>query len=184
MSRGAGPGPLAFGGPALAAAAALCGGLALALAIVGCGYQLVRQGELPGGGPLRVAAFKNLTAQAEAAGFFSAAARVQLAARRRLAEEGDEQAAVLEGDLVALRSSTSVLGAAGAGAFRLDAELRLRVRKGDAVSYFDNSSGSEDYLQGVDVAGTEVNRRAALRRLAEAVVRTALERMEAAALLR
>ena len=168
---------------AAAAVAASIGAAVAALVLGGCGYQLVRQGELPGNGPLRVAAFKNLTAQAEAAGFFAAAARGQLAARRRLAEEGDSQAAALEGELVALRSNPSVLGAAGAQAFRVDAELRLRVRKGEATLWAEGATGSEDYLQGVDVAGTEANRRAALRRLAETVLRAALERMEAGALL-
>ena len=161
---------------------ALAGGLALAQG--GCGYQVVRQGQLPGGGPLRVAAFKNLTSQAEAAGLFAAAARAHLAARRLLADEGAVQAAELEGELVALRSSPSVLGAAGAQAFRVDAELRLRVHTGSATSYAETATGSEDFLQGVDVAGTEANRRAALRRLADEVLRAAIERMEASALLR
>ena len=155
-----------------------------ALSLAGCGYQLVRQGQLPGGGPLRVAAFKNLTAQAEAAGLFAAAARAQLAARGRLAPEDDGAAAELAGEVVALRNNPSVLGAAGASAFRLEADLRLRVHSGETTLFAETASGFEEYLQGIDVAGTEANRRTALRRLADAVLRGALERMEAGSLLR
>jgi hypothetical protein len=44
-------------------------------------------------------------------------------------------------------------------------------------------SGGEEFLQGVDVLGTEANRRTALRRLAEQLARSGLERLEAASLL-
>jgi hypothetical protein len=89
---------------------------------------------------------------------------------------------VLEGELLALSNSPSILGAAGAGAFRLGAALRLRVLRGTAVLYDEVAGGGEDYLQGIDVLGTEANRRAALRRTAESVLREALERMEIASL--
>ena len=38
--------------------------------------------------------------------------------------------------------------------------------------------GAEDYLAGVDVLGTEANRRAALRRLMRALAAEAVERYE------
>ena len=44
--------------------------------------------------------------------------------------------------------------------------------------YTDTLGGSEDYLSGVDVLGTEANRRAALRRLARTVAREAVERYD------
>jgi Lipopolysaccharide-assembly len=158
---------------------------ALALAShAGCGYTLVRQGQLPGGGAIAVESFRNNTAQAEAGGLFTAAAREQLGIRGRLAAEGDPDAPLLSGELVALRSSTSALGAAGAAVFRLAAELRVRVHRGPTTLYEETAGGSEDYLQAVDVLGTEANRRAALRRLADSVLRDVLERMEAASLPR
>jgi hypothetical protein len=141
----------------------------------------VRQGQLPGGGALRVAPFVNRSPQAEAGGLFGGAVRQQLAARGRLAAEGDAEAPLLDGELVGLRSSPSALGAVGPQAFRLDADLHVRVRRGEAVLYDDLLHGYEDYLPGVDVIGTEANRRAALRRLCETMSRDALERLEAAA---
>jgi hypothetical protein len=55
----------------------------------------------------------------------------------------------------------------------LDAELRVR-----APAYEDAVVGGEDYLTGVDVLGTEANRRAALRRLARALAAEAIDRYE------
>jgi len=166
------------------AAAVLAAAAALQLAASGCGYFLVR-GSGKAGPALRVAAFKNATAQAEAGGIFAAAARDQLQQRGRLAADASA-GPVLEGDLVALRSSSSVLsagGGVGVGALRVEAELRLRVMDAGAVKGEESLVGGEDFLQGVDVLGTEANRRTALRRLAEQLVRLGLERLEAASLL-
>jgi hypothetical protein len=63
----------------------------------------------------------------------------------------------------------------GAASFRLDAELRL-----EAADYADTLAGGEDYLAGVDVLGTEANRRAALRRLMRTLAAEAVERYEVA----
>jgi hypothetical protein len=160
------------------ACAVLLGASALSLSL-GCGYTLARGHRLPGGGrSLRVAPFVNQTAQAEAGGLFAAAAREALAAHGRLAAEGDPNAAELTGELRFLHDSTSALGAFGASAFHLDADVMLRVQNGQGVLYEDDSRAGEDYLQGIDVLGTEANRRAALRRLADKLMHEALERME------
>jgi hypothetical protein len=147
--------------------------------ISGCGYTLARGHLLPGGGrSLRVAAFVNQTAQAEAGGLFAAAARDALATHGRLAYEGDPNAAELTGELRFLHDATSALGASGASAFHLDADVMLRVQDGQGVLYEDDARAGDDYLQGIDVLGTEANRRAALRRLADKLMHEALERME------
>jgi hypothetical protein len=52
------------------------------------------------------------------------------------------------------------------------------------VSYEDRSTFGEDYLVGVDVLGTEANRRAALRRLAKAASRELMTRYEIAGRMR
>jgi outer membrane lipopolysaccharide assembly protein LptE/RlpB len=148
--------------------------------LAGCGYQLVRSGQLPGGGALRVLPFSNQTAQAELGGLFAAAARELLAGRGRLASEEDRGAAVLEGELLAVATSPSVLAAAGAQAMRVEATVRLRVLRGSGPVYQDTVGAGEDYLQGVDVLGTEANRRAALRRAADTALREAFDRMELA----
>ena len=144
-----------------------------------CGYSLAQKGQQP----LRVAAVRNDTAEAEAGGLLAAELRSELHARGRLAEESGQVAAapppVIEGELVALRSFTSSLGGDGAQAFRLEAQVKLRT-----AGYDDMLVGSEDFLAGVDVLGTEANRRAALRRVLRQVAHDLVERLEVAGRLR
>ncbi|TMB09150.1 MAG: hypothetical protein E6J66_15305 [Deltaproteobacteria bacterium] len=142
----------------------------LLLAMLGCGYAPVRGRAQPG---LRVGAVRNATAQAEAGGIFAAELRRELAGRGRLAPDGSG-APELAAELLMLRSLPSGAGAeGGATSYRLDAQLR--VHAGD---YADTVSGGEDFLTGVDVLGTEANRRAALRRLARGLAVEAIERYE------
>jgi hypothetical protein len=156
-------------------------GIALALlAAVGCGYTLAKPGEMPKGQSLRVTEFRNHTAQVEAGGVFAAALREELAARGRLATEGSK-APALAGELLALRSTPSALGAQGANAFRLEADVRIRVLDASGASYEDRATLAEDYLAGVDVLGTEANRRAALLRLARSASRELIERLSVSA---
>jgi hypothetical protein len=144
--------------------------LAAAAGVIGCGYAPVRGRPAQG---LRVSAVKNGTAQAEAGGIFAAELRRELSARGRLEPEASS-APELSAELVALRTAPSGVGAeGGAASYRLDAELRIR-----AGDYRDVLVGGEDYLTGVDVLGTEANRRAALRRLARALSAEAIERFE------
>jgi hypothetical protein len=156
--------------------------LLCALAIfpaLACGYSIVSGARLPGGGDkLRVAAFVNQTAIADAGGLFAASARDVLAVHGRLAPEGDSSAFTLHGELRVIHDSTSALGATGASAFHLDAEVMVRVLGPQGGIYEDDARAGDDYLQGIDVLGTEANRRAALRRLADKMMREVLERME------
>jgi Lipopolysaccharide-assembly len=155
-------------------------GIAIVAAACSCGYQVARPGELPKGQPLRVAAFQNYTAQVEAGGLFATALRAELEARGKLAPEGST-APELTGELLSLASVPSALGAQGASAYNLAAAVRVRLREGTNVMYEDQIGLGEDYLAGIDVLGTEANRRAALRRLARNISRELLERMSVAA---
>jgi lipopolysaccharide assembly LptE-like protein len=142
----------------------------LLVVALACGYAPVRGKPAQG---LRVAAVRNDTAQAEAGGVFAAELRRELAGRGRLEPEGSS-APELAAELVALRSVPSGVGAeGGAASYRLDAELRVRT-----PDYEDAVTGGEEYLTGVDVLGTEANRRAALRRLARTLAAEAIERYE------
>ncbi len=114
---------------------------------------------------------KNATAQAEAGGIFAAALRGELAGRGRLDPEGSASPE-LAFEVLSLQSATAS-AAEGVASFRLDADLKLKV--GD---YEDRFRASEDYLAGLDVLGTEGNRRAALRRLARAAAKDAIDRYE------
>ena len=135
-----------------------------------CGYAAVRGKPATG---LRVAPVKNGTAQAEAGGIFATELRRELAGRGRL-EPDSSPAPELSAELLALRSYPSGVSAeGGAASYRIDADLRVR-----APGYEDTITASEDYLTGVDVLGTEANRRAALRRLARTLSAEAIERYE------
>ena len=152
----------------------------ICIALSGCGYRVARPGEVPKGQDIRVAAFQNYTAQVEAGGVFAGALRDELSARGRLAPEG-ASGPELTAELLSLASTPSALGAQGASAFTLSATVRVRLRDASGVVYEDQAGYGEDYLAGVDVLGTEANRRAALRRLAKSLSRELLERMSLAA---
>jgi hypothetical protein len=159
---------------------AACGYVASALAagLLACGYSFTHGGKLPGGaGTLAVEPVKNRTALAEVGGLFEGALKDELIARGQLAQSGP----ALDLEVLAVRSSTSALSGGGAAAFRLDAELRARVRDVAGKDLYDDKTVlGEDYLAGEDVAETEANRRAALRRLARSAARELIERMAAA----
>jgi hypothetical protein len=148
----------------------LCGLLA-----AGCGYAPVRRASPTG---LRVAAVKNETAQAEAGGLLASELRSELAGRGWLRPDSST-APEMQAQIVGLLSVPTTAGAEGAAAYRVTADLRVKI--GD---YLDAVGGGEDYLQGVDVLGTEGNRRAALRRLFRALAREAVERYDVAERMR
>ena len=155
----------------LVAGTAACA--ALALAAAGCGYSFSHGGKLPkGAAGLRVAPGDNRTAQAEVGGLFEGALREELLARGQLSESAE--APRLDLEVATLKTSTGALNLTGAFTFSVNADLRARVRDG---------SGAEliaDQLAGVDVLGTEANRRAALRRLARNAARELVARLAAA----
>jgi hypothetical protein len=137
--------------------------------LVGCGYAPVRGGTARS---VRVAPVKNDTAQAEAGGILAAELRSELSGRGWLEGQGSS-APELESRIVSLISVPTSAGSEGAAAFRLNADLRLKI--GD---FEDTVQGGEDYLAGIDVLGTEANRRAALRRLFHALAREVVERYD------
>ena len=139
-------------------------------AISGCGYGLAHRG----GPALQVAAVRNDTAEAEAGGQLASELRNLLHERGRLAADSSGSPSI-EVELVSLRSFPSALNFEGAAAFRIEAQVK--VRTGGAE---ETTTTSEDYLAGVDVLGTEANRRAALRRVLRAASRELVERLEVA----
>jgi hypothetical protein len=123
---------------------------------------------------VRVAAVRNDTAQAEVGGIFADAFRTELSGRSQLDPDGAASPELLL-EVVALRSVPGGAAGDGAASFHLDADLKIRV--GD---YDDRIHAGDDYLAGIDVLGTEANRRAALRRLARTAAREAIERYDVA----
>ena len=164
-------------GPAVRLAAALG---AICLSLGGCGYGFSNGGKLPkGAAGLRVAPVENRTAQPEVGGLFEGALREELLSRGQLAEAGD--APRLDLEVFTLKAAPSSLNFSGAFTFRLDADLRTHLRDASGADVVvDQLTLGEDYLAGVDVLGTEANRRAALRRLARNAAREVITRMAAA----
>ena len=117
---------------------------------------------------------RNDTAQAEAGGLFATELRAELSNRGWLKGEASD-APELHGRIVSLISFPTSAGTEGAGAYRLNADLRVQI-----ADYEDALQLGEDYLAGIDVLGTEANRRAALRRLLRSAAREAIERYDVA----
>jgi len=134
-----------------------------------CGYAPVRGQKARA---VRVAAVKNATAQAEAGGLFAAAVRSELAARGQLDPDGAASPELVM-EVLSLRSVPSGSAGEGAASFRIDAELKINVG-----TWEDRVRSSEDYFSGIDVLGTEANRRAALRRVARTAAREAIDRYD------
>jgi hypothetical protein len=139
------------------------------LLAAGCGYAPVRRAATHS---VRVAPVRNDTAQAEAGGLFAAELRTELAGRGWLVGEASD-APELHAQIVSLISIPTSAGSEGAAAYRLNAVLRVKV-----ADYEDSVQVGEDYLAGIDVLGTEANRRAALRRLFRSAAKEAIERYD------
>lgn len=166
------------GGARLGAAAALL----LATAGAGCGYRFIGPGgQLPGGvRSVCAPMLANLTAQPAAQTVFSRSLSAAVA-ERGLSRAGASCDATLEGALVSLSYGTGLLGPDNVPTFRVDASLRLTLRKGDAVLGAVQVSRSEDLLNEADVLAAEANFEAALQRLADDLARDAMAQLAASA---
>jgi hypothetical protein len=143
---------------------------ALLALLFGCGYAPVRRAQSTTA--VRVAPVNNLTAQAEAGGWLASELRSELSRRDRLA--GDSSSAPeLRTSILTLVSLPTSAGTIAAAAFRINADLRVKID-----DWEDAIQGGEDYLSGVDVLGTEANRRAALRRLFRTLSKEIVDRYE------
>lgn len=153
---------------------------ALGLALWGCGYRFSAQGTLPGGErAVFVPIFVNSTAEPGLEASFTQALRQQLS--QRGLEGGPDAKARVEGEVASLGASPTVLTTEGRlASYRLTATARLRLSKADKPVTQVEVTGTEDYLPGADVLLTEANRRAALQRLAEAMMREGYELLSVA----
>lgn len=157
--------------------------LTLLLALGGCGYRFVAPGgALPDGlRAVRAPVFENRTGEPTAELFFTEAFRTQL--ERAGVLGGDASPGVVEGVVESITGGTLLAPVTKPGeppllpAYRLNASARLTLSKDGKVVASAAVSGSEDYPSGADVLLTEANRSAALRRLAEQLMREAYERL-------
>ena len=149
-------------------------------ALTACGYGFsAGGGRLPGeASALAVPIFENATSEAQLGALFTGALREALVGRGRLAAD-DGHAPRVFGTVFSVSGGGSALGAGTrVGAFVVTARIKVRVEQEGRVLFADDVTGSEDYLPGVDILGTEASRRAALQRLARSLMERALERMQ------
>lgn len=156
----------------------------LALVVVvlaACGYRFTAPGgPLPQGiRAVQAPVFANPTPEPGAEVFFTQALREQLLRSGTLG--GDDAEARIEGTVLAV-SMAPMAVSAGRPQYRLSATAQLKLMRAGAVLAQAQVSGEEDVLSGsgsgdLVLAGTEANRQAALRRLADALVREGYERL-------
>lgn len=155
--------------------------LAVWLGLSGCGYRFTA-----GGAPLPqgvrhvfVPLFGNHTPEPNVEVTFTQVMREQLLRAGTDGDGGSE--ARLEGDVRSLVSATGMTLNNVANAppvYRVNGSLQLRLLKGTALVAATTVNGSEDYLSaGGDILATEANRKAAIRRLAETLVKDGYGRL-------
>lgn len=163
--------------------------LAFALAVpsAGCGYRFAARGDgLPGGvDAARVVLFSNRTAEPGVESWFTEAFRGELARRGR--EAGEGAAAVVSGEVTRVAVAPSIfpavprpgqaIGAGAVASYRAEAVATVRLERGGARLAEVTVTGFEDFLPGGSVLDSEANRRLALRRLAESLMRQAYLRL-------
>jgi hypothetical protein len=147
-----------------------------------CGYAFVAGHPLPGGAKaVEVPMFRNSTSETGTEAQFTVALRDELSLQGLLATGTSD--ARIEGEVFDVRSGPSVAYAVDAGfalgSFRLDAAVRVKLVRGAQVLAATEVRGSEDYARGPegDILMSEGNRRAAVRRLAVAMMRDALHKL-------
>jgi hypothetical protein len=157
--------------------------VALALAVVGasCGYRFTAGGAPLPEGVRSVCApiFTNLTSDPGLEVAFTQALRERLI-RAGVQARGDCEARI-EGELRSVWGGPTVLTNDNRlASYRIYGTVYLRLVKGERVLTEAEVTGAEDYLPGGgggDVLQTEASRQAALRRLAEVLMRDGYERL-------
>lgn len=153
------------------------------LAVSGCGYRFTAPGgALPEGlRALRAPVFENHTGEPTAELLFTDAFREQLSRAGVLG--GDASLGVVEGSVESISGGALLAPIAKPGepprlpTYRLNATAKLRLTQEGRVLAEAVVAGTEDYVSGADVLLTEANRSAALRRLAEQLMREGYERL-------
>ncbi len=143
----------------------------------GCGYRFVTpdRAVLRGGQAFFVPVFANDTSETGAEALFTQALRDVLAQASALGGSNADQ--VLEGTVTAVSSGPLLASPGRMPNYRLTASVVLRHKQGGRLVAEVTASGAEDFPAGADVLWLESNRAAALRRLAEVVIRDGLDQL-------
>lgn len=150
--------------------------LAALLVVSACGYRFTAPGgQLPGGVRFAEAAIlENRTAEPGAEVIFTEALRNQLA---RAAVLSNAPQARIEGSIDQVSGAPLLAPPGRLPTYRLSASATLRLLKNGEELARAGISGDEEYLSGADVLLTEANRQAALKRLAQNLMREGYERL-------
>ncbi|MGQ0504641.1 MAG: LPS assembly lipoprotein LptE [Myxococcaceae bacterium] len=152
-------------------AAALCIVLAL---VTGCGYRFTAgPGSLPEGArTLRAPIFSNFTSEPNVEPLFTQAMREQLILRG--VEGGSNAQAWIRGEVRGISSDVTLIQT-----YRLSVTVSLSLLQGDRVLASTVVTEVDEYPRGTDPIITESNRQAALKRLADLMMRQGYERLAA-----
>ncbi|MHB8878799.1 MAG: LPS assembly lipoprotein LptE [Myxococcaceae bacterium] len=153
--------------------------MALLVAVFGCGYRFTAGGAPLPEGTREVFApvFVNRTSEPSVESTFTQSFREQLVRAGVLG--GADSEARVEGEVLAIGGAANLLAPGGTGlaSYRLSAVVRLRLTRGERVLADTQVSGSEDYPGGADPLQSEANRQAAVKRLAEQMMREGYSRL-------
>ena len=149
----------------------------LILLAAACGYRFTAPSSaLPEGiQKVRVPVFVNATSEPGVEALFTQALRDQLLRAGRLG--GDAEPATVEGRVLAVSSAPVVASPGRLPSYRLSALVNLKLSQGARAVTEVTVSGTEDFPSGADVLWSEANRGAALRRLADSLMRDGAERL-------
>ena len=148
-----------------------------ALVLAGCGYRFTAPGgPLPNGiKSVRAPMFDNATSESGAEVLFTEAFRQQLGRAGTLGDSNAEPH--VRGIVLGVSGGPMVSTPGRLPNYRLSASARLTLVSHGKELVATEVVGAEDYPPGADVLLTEANRAAALRRLAETMMREGYERL-------
>ena len=148
-----------------------------ALVLSACGYRFTAPGgPLPEGiRAVRAPMFDNSTSESGAEILFTQALREQLVKAGTLGDDAAEPH--VRGVVTSVSSGPLVSSPGRLPNYRLSASARLTLVSRGKELVVTNLNGAEDFPPGADVLLTEANRAAALRRLADSMMREGYERL-------
>lgn len=152
--------------------------LLIAVFAGGCGYRFVAGASpLPEGiRTVSAPVFENRTPEPGLELLFTDSIRQQLI-RSGVAARGKADAEIRGEVREVTGAPTLLVPGASLASYRMTVRARLKLMKGPNIVSEVDVDGSEDYLPGSDVLESEANRMAALRRVADQIVRDGYERL-------
>jgi hypothetical protein len=152
-------------------------GLMLCVALMGCGYRFTTPNSaLPKGvDKVAVPVFKNNTSEPAAEALFTDAMRELYLRADKLGDEHTET--FIEGTVLSITSNPLVSSPGRLPNYRVTIVVSLRLMRGPLQLGAIVVSGGEEFPSGADLLWAETWRGAAVRRIAESMMREGAERL-------